>query len=138
MTEHGPCACFFYDLLMGVHSPDDTYCLALYSDNMHLTIDTEKYTPRNEVVGQGYDKGGRVLTGFKAIQDNLATILTFDNVKWDAATISANAGLIYNQSAGNKAVAVLDFGGTEMSKNGPFTVEMPAATAKDGLIVITR
>ena len=42
--------------------------------------------------------------------------------------------IIYNSTRSNKAVAVIDFGGTKTSTNGTFTIILPAADASNALI----
>jgi hypothetical protein len=44
--------------------------------------------------------------------------------------------LIYNSSASNAAVAVLDFGGDKTSTAGDFTIVFPTADATDAIIRI--
>ena len=50
--------------------------------------------------------------------------------------ITARGALIYNSSASNKAVAVLDFGEDKTATDGDFTVVMPAAGASTAIIRI--
>jgi hypothetical protein len=44
--------------------------------------------------------------------------------------------IIYNSSQTNKAIAVIDFGGTKTSTNGDFVVQFPAAAAATAIIRI--
>ena len=44
--------------------------------------------------------------------------------------------MIYNQTQGNKAVAVLDFGGNKTSTAGDFTVVFPTADSATAIIRI--
>lgn len=57
--------------------------------------------------------------------------LTFNNV-----TLSADGCLIYNTGASNKAVAVIDFGGTVSATAGDFTVQFPTPDATNAILRI--
>ena len=52
------------------------------------------------------------------------------------ASITARGALIYNDTNGDKAVAVLDFGANKTSTSGTFTVQFPAADATNAIIRI--
>jgi hypothetical protein len=52
------------------------------------------------------------------------------------ATVSADGCILYNASKGNRAIAVIDFGGTKTSTNGDFTIQFPAASATTAIIRI--
>ena len=76
-----------------------------------------------------------------ANQTNVAT-LTFDQTQWTSATFGAAFGAIYNNSASDKLVVVLDFGGTKSCSNGTFTITFPSTSSgtpagTDSLISIT-
>jgi hypothetical protein len=60
----------------------------------------------------------------------------FDDVTFSSATITAAGALIYNSSDGDRAVAVLDFGGDKTSTNGDFTIQFPTADASNAIIRI--
>ena len=53
------------------------------------------------------------------------------------SSFTARGALIYNDTQGDKAVMVLDFGANKTSNNSTFTVAMPASTASTALIRIT-
>ena len=52
------------------------------------------------------------------------------------ATITAMGALIYNSSASNKAVCVLDFTTNKTSTSGTFTIQFPTADASNAIIRI--
>ena len=58
----------------------------------------------------------------------------FSDSSWSTATITARGALIYNSSASNKAVVVLDFGGDKTSTAGTFTIQFPAADASNAIL----
>ena len=63
--------------------------------------------------------------------------VTFSNATWASSSFTARGALIYNDTQGDKAVMVLDFGANKTSNNSAFTVAMPASTASTALIRIT-
>ena len=96
----------------------------------------------NQVSGTGYTTGGKVLqNGTVANQTNVATV-TFDTISWTSATFGAAYGVLYNNSASDKLIVVLDFGGTKSCSNGTFTITFPSTSSgtpagTDSLISIT-
>jgi hypothetical protein len=63
--------------------------------------------------------------------------LTFGNLSFTSASITARGGLIYNTSASNKAVAVLDFTADKISTDGTFTIVFPAFTTAAAILRIS-
>lgn len=123
---------FVFEILQGIHTPDDQYRIALYTADADLTADTDAYTTDGEVVNApGYFAGGQVLTGYAVTQDTDGSFIDWDDVTWSFATITARAAMIYNYSKDNRAVAVFDLGKNFVSTNGNFLVTLP-----DGLIGI--
>lgn len=131
------CTSFKKELLsMDIHRPDDEYKIALYKASAALHKGTKKYTDSGEVdQGGGYQPGGQVLEGFRVSVDKDVAILdwTRDPV-WMSSSITARGALIYNASQGNRAVAVLKFDEDISSVNAAFLVQLPPATAEEGLI----
>lgn len=134
---------FKQELLAAVHdfsaSTGDTFKIALYTSSATLDSSTTAYTSSNEVVGAGYTAGGGTLvnaTGSPFLSGTTAFI-DFDDYTWTTATISAAGALIYNSSKSNKAVAVLNFGGTYSSTAGDFTVSFPAATSSTAVLILS-
>lgn len=138
---------FKVEILNGIHAfgttviraatTADTFKIALYTSSANLGASTTTYSTSNEVVGTGYTAGGNTLSVNPAPASSGTTaFLSFDNTTWSTATITANGALIYNSTQGNKAVAVLAFGGDKTSTAGDFTIVFPAATAADAIIRI--
>ena len=123
---------FPVELLSGTHNfASDTFKLALYTSSPYTTASTV-YDTANETTGTEYSAGGNTLAG-NAVSNvaNYATVDFTDSV-WGSptpATFSAAFGAIYNSSATNKLIVVLDFGGTKSCSNGTFTVTFPAPTS---------
>ena len=135
---------FAQELLKGSHDfINDTIKIALYTANPYTTASTA-YTvgSANQVSGTGYTTGGNTLNNpVVANQTNVAT-LTFDQTQWTSATFGAAYGVLYNNSASDKLVVVLDFGGTKSCSNGTFTITFPSTSSgtpagTDSLISIT-
>ena len=59
------------------------------------------------------------------------------NLTFNDVTVSADGCLIYNTSQSNKAICVIDFGGTVSATAGDLTIEFPDPTA-DGSAAIIR
>ena len=68
------------------------------------------------------------------VLDGTTAIVDFADVSFSNSTISASGAMIYNASAGNRAIAVITFGGTVASTAGTFTVTMPARNASNAII----
>lgn len=129
---------FKEELLGGVHDfTAHTFTLALYTNEATLNAGTTAYTTSGEVVGSGYTAGGADLTAQTPASSGTTAFVTFDDVSWAAATLTARGALLYNSSvAGNPAVAVLDFGADKASAGTAFTVQFPAATSEAAIVRI--
>ena len=123
---------FPVELLSGTHDfASDTFKLALYTASPYTDASTV-YVVTTESSGTEYSAGGNTLAG-NAVSNvaNYATVDFTDSV-WGSptpATFSAAYGAIYNSSASNKLVVILDFSGTKSCSNGTFTVTFPAPTS---------
>ena len=138
---------FAQELLKGTHNfVGNTIYIALYeagSGAPYAVSDTAYASgTANQVSGTGYTTGGKVLqNGTVANQTNVATV-TFDTISWTSATFGAAYGVLYNNSASDKLIVVLDFGGTKSCSNGTFTITFPSTSSgtpagTDSLISIT-
>ena len=138
---------FAQELLKGSHDfVNNTIKLALYTagSGTPYTTASTVYTSdtANQVSGTGYTTGGNTLgSPVVANQTSVAT-LTFAQSQWTSATFGAAFGVIYNNSASDKLVVVLDFGGTKSCSNGTFTITFPSTSSgspagTDSLISIT-
>ena len=117
----------------------DVFKIALYTSSATLGASTTAYTTSNEVSSSGtnYVAGGKTLTISQAPTFTSTTAwLDFDDITWDSATLTSNGALIYNETQGNKAVAVLAFGGDKTSTAGNFTIQFPAATSTTAILRI--
>jgi hypothetical protein len=140
---------FKVEILDGIHNfgtgvirastAADVFKIALYTSSATLDASTTAYTTSNEVSSSGtnYGAGGKTLTISQAPTFTSTTAwLDFDDITWDSATLTSNGALIYNATQGNKAVAVLAFGGDKTSTAGNFTIQFPAATSTTAILRI--
>ena len=125
---------FKAQLYQGIHDlTTDVIKIALYTANANLNEDTTVYSATNEVANTGtYVAGGAQLTPITVSSSGYTAYVGFPNISWTGA-ITARCALIYNETQGNKSVAVLDFGSDKTSV-GTFTITMPANTATAALI----
>ena len=116
----------------------DTFKIALYTSAATLSAATTAYTATNEVAsGGGYTTGGNTLSISQVPTSTSTTAwLDFADSTWSAATITANGALIYNSTQGDRAVAVLAFGGDKTSTAGDFTIIFPTADSTNAIIRI--
>ena len=141
---------FKVEILDGIHNfgvgvirastAADTFKIALYSTLATINDTTTVYTTQDEVTGTGYTAGGNTLTISQvptSTSSETTAWLNFSNSSWTTASFSADGALIYNSTQGNKAVAVLNFGGTKTATAQTFTVTFPASTSDAAIIRIS-
>lgn len=135
------CNSFKTEILKAVHdftaSTGHTFKIALFSSAATLSKSTTAYSSSNEVANSGsYAAGGLALTSSTPVLDGDTAICDFADVSATAATITARGALIYNTSASNKAVQVLDFGADKTSTAGTFSITFPAPAAGTAILGI--
>lgn len=133
------CSNFKRELLEARHNfLTDEFRIALYVAAAEISAASTVYTTTGEVAGIGYAAGGQVLVNAQVLLDPDARIgfATFDDPVWNDSVIVARGALIYNQSAQQRAVAVVDFGVDRTSNHGPFQVQFPPPGANTALIRI--
>ncbi len=133
------CNSFKQELLQGLHDLDGhTLKLALYTSSATLGPTTTAFSTTNESSGTNYTSGGAPISNVAVSLSGTVAFVDFDDVSFSSATISDAAGaLIYNSSASNRAIAVLDFGSTKSVSGGTLTVSLPSASATTALIRIS-
>ena len=110
--------------------------IALYTKSASLDAGTERYTPENEVIGDGYQSGGLELgKGVILSTPEGDYALVFHSPVWSSATVKARGALIYTADDQGRAIRVIDFGKEIVSTNGPFTVKL-AGAAEGGILAI--
>lgn len=138
------CNSFKQELLGGVHDLDTHVIkVALIKANPAGTYNATTTNYSNvtvngdEAVGVNYTAGGNTFASPVISLSGATAIVDFADTTWASATVSADGCIIYNASAGNRAIAVIDFGGVKTSTNGDFTLELPAADATNAIIRIS-
>ena len=127
------CNSFKKELLDGVHdlaSGGDAFNLALYTSLATINAATTSYTTGNEVSdsGQYTAKGSQLQSQQTSVASGVA-IVDFANLSFTGVTLSAEGALIYNSSASDKAIAILNFGGDFTVSSGTFRIVLPAPGA---------
>ena len=147
------CNSFKTEILTATHNftnATNTFKLALYSSNSATlskattawaaaSDPTADPTDTYEVTttGSGYTSGGNSLTSTTPALSGDTACCLFASTSWGStASFTARGCLIYNSSASNKAVCVVNFGSDKTVTTGTFTVEFPAQTAGNAIIQI--
>lgn len=137
------CNSFKQELLGGTHDLDtNTIKLALIKDSPTGTYNasTTNYSDvtgnSDETTGTGYTAGGQTLDGASISLSGSTAIVDFTDEVFSDVTCSADGCIIYNSSQSNKAIAVIDFGGTVSATAGDLTIEFPTADASNAVIRI--
>jgi len=135
------CNSFKTEILTATHdftvTTGHVFKLALYTSTATLNKSTTAYSATNEVGNSGsYAAGGGSLTSSTPVLSTDTAVCDFADLSFTTATITARGALIYNSSATNKAVCVLDFGADKTSTAGTFTITFPAADASNAILRI--
>jgi hypothetical protein len=127
----------------GTHDLDtDVLKLALIKDTPTGTYDatTTNYSDvtgnSDEATGTNYTTGGQALDGATIATSGTTAYLDFTDEVFADVTVSADGCIIYNSSKANRAIAVIDFGGTVAATAGDLTIEFPTADASNAIIRI--
>jgi len=126
------CTSFKEDLFQKEQDLDtDTIKIALYTSSASLDAATTAYTTSGEVAsGGGYTTGGETLTGATISTSGTTAYVDFADPEWTSASFTCAGALIYNDTtAGNNAIAVLNFGGDFTVTSGTFRIVFPAPGA---------
>jgi hypothetical protein len=138
-TGNWACNTFKTGLMNGTFNfTSGTFYIALYTNAASLDATTTAYTSTGEVVASGYTAGGLALsiaqTPTVGNSGNIAYI-SFGNAVWNSA-LTARGALIYQNTTGNPAVCVLDFG-SDKTSNSTFTVQFPNPSNTSAIIRIS-
>tara|TARA_R110002153_G_scaffold42003_4_gene119703 strand:- start:3169 stop:3606 length:438 start_codon:yes stop_codon:yes gene_type:complete len=137
------CTSFKSELLGGTHDLDtDVLKIALIKDTPSGTYGaaTANYSDvtgnSDEATGTNYTAGGQNLDGAAITTSGTTALVDFTDEVFADVTVACDGCIIYNSSQGNKAVCVIDFGGTVSATAGDLTIEFPAADASNAIIRI--
>lgn len=132
------CTSFKQELLVGTHnftaSSGNTFKLALYTSSATLGASTTAYVTTGQSSGTNYTAGGANLTSITPVATGTTAVCDFNDLTFGTATVTSRGCLVYNASASNKAVVVLDFGADKTSTAGNFTIVFPSPTATGAII----
>ncbi len=134
------CTSFKQELLQATHNftatTGNVFKIALYTSSATLSATTTAYSTTNESSGTAYTAGGNTLTNVTPVISGTTALADFANTTWTAATVTARGCMIYNSSAANRSVLVLDFDSDKTVTNGDFTIQFPVADATNAIIRI--
>ena len=132
---------FKQELFLATHNfnttSGNTFKLALYTTVSGFSTGTTNYITTNEASGTGYSAGGTTLVNSTVTVAQNISFVSFNNATFSTATLTASCCLIYNSTQSNKAVVVLDFGGSRTSTNGDFTIQFPTANSTSAVLRIS-
>jgi hypothetical protein len=116
-----------------------TFKVSLYDNSATLNAATTVYTTSGELAAAGgYTPGGVTLaTNITPTSTGTTAFWSWtSNPQWTSATFTAYGALIYNSTSGNRACAVLDFGGAKPVSAGTFTIQFPVNDAANAILRI--
>ncbi len=142
ITTNAICNSFKKELLEATHNfsnpGGNSFKLALYGTPATLGKSTTSFTTGGQVTSPsgGYSSGGKALVNTGTSLATNTAITDFSDLSFVGVTITARGALIYNDTNGDKAVAVLDFGGEKTASAGTFTIQFPAFTTSAAILRI--
>ena len=142
ITTNAICNSFKKELLEGTHNfsnpGGNSFKLSMYTNSATLGKSTTSFTTGNEVSSPsgGYSSGGKAIVNTGTSLATNTAITDFSDLSFVGVTLTARGALIYNDTNGDKAVAVLDFGGDKTATAGTFTIQFPAFTTSAAILRI--
>lgn len=134
----GVCTSFKQEVFLAQHNFNSTgghvFKIALYTSAATIGPSTTAYSSTNEITGTGYTAGGATLTNLGVTVSGTTAVIDFNDPAWTTASFTARGALIYNTSASNKAVVVIDFGSDKTVTASTFTIVLPTADASNAII----
>lgn len=141
------CTVFKSNLMKAIHnfllSGGNTIRAALIKSGMAGTYGagstsyTEITGNSDEVVGAGYTIKGAALTRVDPTTSGTTGFTDFGDSTLSTATITARAGMIYDDtSPSDSSCSVHDFGADKSASGGDFTLVFPAADASNAILRI--
>lgn len=135
------CTSFKAEVAQALHNfttgTGNVFKLALYVATADLGADTTVYTATGEASGTNYTAGGIVLTNITPTTSGTTGYWSFQNATFTNVTLSCAGALIYNSTNQNRAVCVLNFGGTIVKTAQNLVITFPAAGETSSVLRIT-
>ena len=141
ITTNAICNSFKKELLEATHNfsnpGGNSFKLAMYGTPATLGKSTTSFTTSGQVSSpSGYTSGGKALVNAGTSIATNTAITDFADLSFTGVTLTARGALIYNDTNGDKAVAVLDFGGDKTATSGTFTIQFQAFTTSAAILRI--
>ena len=145
------CTSFKVELLTGTHNLTNganTIKAALFTSSATLSAATTGYTAPSDATADptnthevtttstNYTGGGNALTNGTPTSSSTTAIADFADLTFSNVSLTARGCLLYNTSASNKALMVLDFGADKTATTGDFTIQFPTADTSNAIIRI--
>lgn len=115
---------------LAVNVDSDTFGIRLVDNTVTPNFDTHAVwsdLSSGEVSGTGYTADGNALANFAMSINSGSLDFDADDAAWTAATITARAAVIVDDTLTNDPLfCLLDFGSDISSSNGTFTVQFAA------------
>jgi hypothetical protein len=137
------CTSMKVQLLQGVHNLTNganTIKLALFRATASIVgtfgAATTNYSDMgaDEASGTNYVAGGSALTNVTPTSSGTTALADFNDLVFSNVTLTTRGALLYNSSATNKALIVLDFGADKTATAGDMTIIFPTADASNAII----
>lgn len=104
----------------------DTINVALFNNSKAFVAGDTVYSDTNELpTAGGYTQGGAALAG-KSVTEGATTKWDANDRAWTGATFTAYFAQLYDASASDNVIALIDFGGAQAVVSGTFTIQWNA------------
>ena len=139
------CTSFKVEKMKAVHNftnGSHVFKVALFKAGASLTgtydVTTTNYSDMtgnsDETSGSGYSAGGAALTNVTPVAVGVAAVCDFSDLTFSSVSITTRGFMIYNSSASNKAVCVVDFGADKVISAANFTIVWPTPDATNAIV----
>jgi hypothetical protein len=138
------CTSFKVELMTATHnfttSTGNAFKLALFRATASIVgtfgAATTNYSDMgaDEASGTNYSAGGNTLTNVTPTSSGTTALTDFADLTFTNVTVTTSGCLIYNDTQGDKSVAVFSFGGDKTATAGDLTIIFPTADASNAVI----
>lgn len=138
------CTSFKVELMQALHdftlTTGDSFKLALFRATASIVgtfgAGTTNYSNMgaDEASGTNYTAGGNTLTNVTPTSSGTTAFTDFADLVFTNVTITTSGCLIYNDTNGDRAVAVFNFGSDKTATAGDLTIIFPTADASNAII----
>jgi hypothetical protein len=113
----------------------DTVNVALLSTAPTFTATNTLWSQlsANEISGTGYTAGGVALASQTVSAVGTTAVWSANSAQWTSASFTASGAAIYDVTASNNLIAVIDFGGALAVSSGTFAIIWSAS----GIIILS-